>query len=292
MGKRILWEHSDQELDRLFEEEAWSKLIEYSEDNRDLLISEYLKNEKEDLAASVKTGAFYFNRTENRLKRNGKDYALFSMGKVKGVIEILGRILGHEARVKTAENIAGKNLSGIKHLDEIVLKLDQNKVLTHSGLASQLNDMRPSTLTENMKKISAHGLIYTTQVGKYKHYSLSDAGARYAAAIKKKRGTSGDIAALKITLEELLQDRRARTQTMDMMRQLLKTAEEKTQEAVSVEDWTFPERKNKGKISSDLGNAVLQHKGLHYRRRFKGDYSNWNNFHRYDDREEVEYGEA
>lgn len=292
MGKTIIWEHSDQEPDRLIEEGAWDKLIEYSSDNRDMLISEYLKGNKTDLAESVRLGAFHFNHMENMLKSRKKDYAIFSMGKVKGVLEILSRILGYEARTKTAENIVSGNLSGIKHLDEIVLKLDRNKTMTHSVLAGQLNDMRPSTLTENMKKISAYGLVYSTQVGKYKQYYLSDAGARYAAAIKKRRGKSGDVAAMRSMLEDLLQDKRVRAQTMDMMRQLLKAADEKTQDAICVAELGFSETDNRWKLSVDLENTVRQPVPSFRRGKLKNSNCDFNNSHVIKVQNEDAYAEA
>lgn len=56
--------------------------------------------------------------------------------------------------------------------------------MTHGELAEKLDLNYPSTLTEIMKKTADLGLVMIKKSGKYKLYSLTDAGIRYAKQIR------------------------------------------------------------------------------------------------------------
>ena len=205
----------------LVEQEKWDDLIVYSEENMELLTRKVLSGFNDSLAESLMAGAICLDIVETLLKAGSvMAYALFTIGKLKGALNILDRKLSYDSERRETEIIAEKHLSGIKHLDDIILMLKQNETLTHSSLAEQMGNMNPPTLTENIKKISQYGLIYSKKIGKYKYYHLTDAGLRYAESVKKRRGNSADLEYIQKTLQELLNGDNTKGQTMDMLKQL------------------------------------------------------------------------
>lgn len=70
-------------------------------------------------------------------------------------------------------------LQDIPHLEDIVWILDNSTMVRHGVLAKQLG-INKSTLTGIIKQIEDSGLINITPSGKYKYYSLSDSGKRFA----------------------------------------------------------------------------------------------------------------
>lgn len=224
---RRFWRHSEVHPLDMIENRVWERLSDYGKDNLELLISEYLTGEREDLAKSIETGLFFLNITENTARKRKRDGAFFSLGMVKGALAVLGRILGNEVQSQIVERTVQAHLSGIKNLDEIVSILNRKTPLTHMELAEAMGEMNKSTLTENMKKIVGHGLVYSRQSGKYKYYYLTDSGRRYAASLGKKN-TTDDLSQIRRRLDEMLRDRTTREQTISMLRQLtdvIETAE-------------------------------------------------------------------
>ena len=171
---RRFWLHSEVHPLEMIENREWERLSDYGKDNLELLISEYLKGDREELAQSIETGLFYLNITENKVKKRKRDGAFFSLGLVKGALAVLGRILGNEVQSEIVERTVQIRLSGIKNLDEIISILNRKTTLTHMELAVAMGEMNKSTLTEKKKKIAGHGLVYSQQSGKYKYYYLTD----------------------------------------------------------------------------------------------------------------------
>lgn len=221
---RRFWLHSEVHPLEAIENREWERLSDYGKDNLELLISEYLKEEREDLAQSIETGLFFLNITENKAKTRKRDWAFFSLGLVKGALTVLGRILGNEVQFQIVERTVQTRLSSIKNLDEIISILNRKTTLTHMELAAAMGEMNKSTLTENMKKIAGHGLVYSQQSGKYKYYYLTDSGRRYASSLEKKNAID-DLSQVRIRLEEMIRDRTTREQTIIMLRQLTEEAE-------------------------------------------------------------------
>ena len=215
------WKHRDVHPIDLIENKEWDKLVIYSEDNLDMLGARLAGGERTRLTDSVETGVFLLNITEDKLKRKKKDHAIFALGKVKGALTVISRLLSSEVQDQRAVRIAESRLSGIKNLNEIILKLEINGTLSHKDLAKQMNNMNPPTLTDNMKKIVAHGLVYSQQAGKYKYYYLTDSGVRYARQLRRRRNSDVNMSRTYRQLGIWLSDEKTREQTLHMLQRVL-----------------------------------------------------------------------
>lgn len=215
------WKHRDVDPIDLIENKEWDKLVIYSEDNLDMLGARLAGGERTRLTDSVETGVFLLNITEDKLKRKKKDHAIFALGKVKGALTVISRLLSSEVQDQRAVRIAESRLSGIKNLNEIILKLEINGTLSHKDLAKQMNNMNPPTLTDNMKKIVAHGLVYSQQAGKYKYYYLTDSGVRYARQLRRRRNSDVNMSRTYRQLGIWLSDEKTREQTLHMLQRVL-----------------------------------------------------------------------
>ena len=152
---RVVWSDLGMDPMELVEEEKWEDLISYADENMELLVQTVLSGNNDELADSVQTGAICLNIVETLAKKVGlMAYAFLCIGKLMGGLSVAARKLSYESQKRESEIIAEKHLSGVRHLDDIILILDQNGTMTHTSLAEQLGNMNPPTLTENMKKIA------------------------------------------------------------------------------------------------------------------------------------------
>lgn len=214
------WFITDEHPLELMSSKKWDELKVYAEYNQDILISLFLKGDRNNLATTIKDGVFFLNITEDSLRNKKRDRAIFALGKTKGTLSFLARILGNEAQSKRTEAIVESRLSGIKNLDVIILILEKDGPLTHSELAKKMGGMNLSTLTENMKKISSYGLVLSQSSGKYKYYSLSNTGRAYAFNLRKRTKSTSDIVNVRRELESLINDKNTRMATISMIQQV------------------------------------------------------------------------
>lgn len=219
---RVVWSDLGMDPMELVEEEKWEDLIFYADKNMELLVQKVLSGNNDELADSAQAGAICLNAVEVLAKNAGlRDYAFLCIGKLIGGLSVLARKLSYESQKRESEIIARKHLSGVRHLDDIILILDQNGTMTHTSLAEQMGNMNPPTLTENMKKIVQYGLIYFKKTGKYKYYYLTDAGLRYAESLKKRQSGSENLDFIQRQLQELLNNDTTKEQTTEMLKWLL-----------------------------------------------------------------------
>ena len=219
---RVVWSDLGMDPMELVEEEKWEDLIFYADENMELLVQKFLSGNNDELADSVQAGAICLNVVEVLAKNAGlRDYAFLCIGKLIGGLSVLARKLSYESQKRESEIIAEKRLSGVRHLDDIILILDQNGTMTHTSLAEQMGNMNPPTLTENMKKIAQYGLVYFKKTGKYKYYYLTDAGLRYAESLKKRQSGSENLDFIQRQLQELLNNDTTKEQTTEMLKWLL-----------------------------------------------------------------------
>ena len=104
--------------------------------------------------------------------------AYFEIGRLYGTMQLSSRIC-YEKKKDSQAYEDGITFCGIRHFDEIVSLLDRHKQMTQTELCLEL-DMNPSALSECLKKILMTKMVVCRRSGKYKVYSLSDDGFRYA----------------------------------------------------------------------------------------------------------------
>lgn len=189
----IDWEHLDLQLDELLEEEDWNGIAAYVSDNERLLFQKWIAGEREHLDRALRTGNFCMTIVADMLSIDARKNAVFSIGALCGMLQLLEKQVSYEKEELYSARIAEKALSSVKNLDEIVLLLEQNGTLTHSALAKKLGGMNLPTLTDNMRKVTDRGLVYSQMYGRYKQYYLTDTGRAYARNLRKRRNADVDL---------------------------------------------------------------------------------------------------
>ena len=201
-----VWEHMDILPEELLEKKEWNSIINYVSDNKDLVYDKWLREERNELNNTLNAGSFYLEYITEVLKSRIHEHAILELGELLGTINLLKRILYQEEQLEDSVNIAKKELSSIKHLDNIILLLESNGTLTHSSLAEKLDHMNASTLTENMKKIISRNLVYAQIYGRFKQYYLTDYGRAYAKLLRQKEAEELGIYELEGGIKRLLKD--------------------------------------------------------------------------------------
>ncbi len=201
-----VWEHMDILPEELLEKKDWNSIINYVSDNKDLVYDKWLREERNELNNTLNAGSFYLEYITEVLKSRIHEHAILELGELLGTINLLKRILYQEEQLEDSVNIAKKELSSIKHLDNIILLLESNGTLTHSSLAEKLDHMNASTLTENMKKIISRNLVYAQIYGRFKQYYLTDYGRAYAKLLRQKEAEELGIYELEGGIKRLLKD--------------------------------------------------------------------------------------
>ena len=97
----------DQGVDpmELIEKEKWAELTSYVEENIELLTGKLIAN-ADDLADSVRAGAICLNIIDAMLKDKEMANAIYMIGKLKGMIELLARKMSHDSQQKEEEFFA------------------------------------------------------------------------------------------------------------------------------------------------------------------------------------------
>ena len=104
----------------------------------------------------------------------------YHLGFTMGMLDILKEVLCcyHEQQALTQQ--AQENMqSKIPHVKEIVAILRQEPMTQHGKLAQRLG-IDKSTLTPIIRQMEKSGMITVVAPGKFKYYSLSNAGQRFA----------------------------------------------------------------------------------------------------------------
>jgi len=103
---------------------------------------------------------------------------VFEIGRLYGTMQLSSRIC-YEKKKDNQVYSTALSICGIKHFEEIVSLLYKQKELTQTELCEDLQ-MKPSALSECIKKILDTNMIVSRRSGKFKVYSLSDDGLRFA----------------------------------------------------------------------------------------------------------------
>ena len=111
-GQAAAWMDMEMDPVELDEDGKWEDLIFYAEENTELLIQKALSGSEDELAGTVRTGAISLNPLDKLLKPAGPEArALFSIGRLAGILYILSLKRDCELQEREAEMIAGQRLS-------------------------------------------------------------------------------------------------------------------------------------------------------------------------------------
>jgi len=179
------WKSLRDSITVLFYEKKSRELSKLLKDIQDQIVILTIKNncEYDELSKSLQHN--FFTLDDFKVKEidvSDDRKMIFEIGRLYGTMELSSRIC-YEKKQDSQVYEAGLSVCGIKHFDEIVSMLDKRKQLTQTDLCSILK-MKSSALSECMKKILATEMVVGRRSGKYKVYSLSDDGLRYARVLR------------------------------------------------------------------------------------------------------------
>ena len=103
---------------------------------------------------------------------------IFEIGRLYGTMQLSSRIC-YEKKKDNQVYETALSICGIRHFEEIISLLYNQRELTQTELCKDLQ-MKPSALSECIKKILDTNMIVCRRSGKYKVYTLTDDGLRFA----------------------------------------------------------------------------------------------------------------
>lgn len=174
-----------QELHSMLTEGRNQELVAYAEQSKYKLLSDWIGGDTESLQRELRLESALLVYAENLLQEiDDSRFAALKLGTLLGTVESLEK--AQYEQNQRAWIHARFSMYPVKHLPEIIHALETHGSMSHSELSAYLN-MNPPTLSEAMKKILPTGALQSSTIGKYKIYSLSDAGIRYGKELRKNR---------------------------------------------------------------------------------------------------------
>ncbi len=175
---------SNIDLMQEFTSENYEKIICCADDAQRELI--YHWHVKDSLVAEqlILMSRSILNFWTDSIIKNRLWTALIRCGAWIGTLETIEKHIYEKNMDSWSQKRIYKNLLSIKHFDEILRLLEVKGVMTHGEMVEKLHLNNSSTLTEVIKKTRDFDIIDIKKSGKYKLYSLTDAGVRYARQIR------------------------------------------------------------------------------------------------------------
>lgn len=216
--KDTIWMYPELDLEELYRDGQFEKLIRVAVANVDLIMSHFRHSNYEVLEKSIRMGNLLAAGLEGSIQAVN-DQALIAAGKLAGSIEILEKIQYENEQNRAA--FEQTKLLGTKHLDRVIQALETYGSLSQTQMCEILS-LQASTLSEVLKKVRMTNLIQASPYGKYKMYSLTEEGMRYSENLRRKRiytpsnkPSKLDVDAAIKTLQLYLEDE----ETRDLCRQ-------------------------------------------------------------------------
>ncbi len=175
---------SNIDLVQEFTSENYEKIICCADDAQRELI--YHWHVKDSLVAEqlILMSRSILNFWTDSIIKNRLWTALIRCGAWIGTLETIEKHIYEKNMDSWSQKRIYKNLLSIKHFDEILRLLEVKGVMTHGEMVEKLHLNNSSTFTEIIKKTRDFDIIDIKKSGKYKLYSLTDAGVRYARQIR------------------------------------------------------------------------------------------------------------
>jgi len=175
---------SNIDLVQEFTSENYEKIICCADDAQRELI--YHWHVKDSLVAEqlILMSRSILNFWTDSIIKNRLWTALIRCGAWIGTLETIEKHIYEKNMDSWSQKRIYKNLLSIKHFDEILRLLEVKGVMTHGEMVEKLHLNNSSTLSEIIKKTRDFDIIDIKKSGKYKLYSLTDAGVRYARQIR------------------------------------------------------------------------------------------------------------
>ena len=211
-----------QELEQMLTEGQDRELLAYAERVQGQLLSDWTGGKVPSVRTELRyTSALLTHAGRYLREKDESRYAAVRFGALVGTVECFERILYEQDQNIWAEMRFEEQ--SVKHLPEIVQALETHGPMSHTELGRCLG-MKAPTLSEAMKKVLNTGAIRASTLGKFKMYSLTDAGLRYGKELRKKRKQDVSLTALCEQIDQLLRgtaDRAVRETIQSTIRERL-----------------------------------------------------------------------
>lgn len=218
MLEKVKWISPEEDLEKLFRSEDYEKVIQLSEENKELLFDLYQENQKDCLHTSIRFGKFLLKYFKRQFCNELRSTAILSAGILMGYIELLDRIrFREEQNCRVLDNA---RYSGTKHLDEIVFALETHGNVSQKEL-SEILELQASTLSEILKKVRKTGFVRVAPYGKYKMYSLTDEGIRYGALLRKRKSEEPEYLQAIETISKYIENDNTKDECIKQLKKIL-----------------------------------------------------------------------
>lgn len=222
---REIWLNKEINLLKTFENEEYDALIKYATENQQYIMTEWHTADDSAFQKIVRFGRSVLQRFECHLQGSSKAIAVFRLGALMGTIESFDNLLFEKKQDDWVNKLFKEEVLSIKHLDEILLLLEIQGVLSHSEICDYLN-LKESTLSEIMKKIGLTKLISFSRSGRYKLYRLTDEGRRLAKQLRKQLNEDESEKEVLLQLRHFLEYRKSTDEFRHKVRELLENDRE------------------------------------------------------------------
>lgn len=193
-----------QELEMMLTKGLNQELVDYADRTQSQLLSDWVGGDSQAVRKELRYTSALVGYAGRYLQETDEArYAAVRLGALAGMVECFERILYEQDQDVWAEMRFAEKPG--THLSEVVQALETHGPMSHAELAKYLGTKTP-TLTERMKKIVPTGAVRTSTMGKYKIYSLSEAGLRYGKELRKKRRQDASLAEVAGQIDRLLED--------------------------------------------------------------------------------------
>ena len=173
--RKEIWIHSQTNLLETLEKQDYDTLIQYAFDNEEHIMDGWYNTDDAFFSQILRYGTSQLKYLERHLEQFSKDYAIFQLGTLMGVIKTIEHFFYEKEQQNLTSKLYKDQVLSVKHLDDIILLLESHGLMTHSEICQSL-ELKESTLSEIMKKAAPTNLIISTKAGKYKLYRLTDNG--------------------------------------------------------------------------------------------------------------------
>ena len=189
---REVWIHAQSNLPEILENADYKFLIQYADDNQEHIMEKWYNADYSSCTQTLRFGNSQLKHLKQYLKKSSKDYAIFHMGTLMGIIETLECFSYEKDQEDLNTAIYAKQVASIKHLKDIIQLLEAHGIMSHSEICRSLN-LKESTLSEIMKKNTCTNLIISSRSGKYKLYRLTDNGRYLSRQLRSSSPNIHDI---------------------------------------------------------------------------------------------------
>lgn len=163
-----------------FSKKNYDKIIDYINKMDEYLAEMQQSGNTKELKHTILVFTNIFNFWIDSIKENKLWSSLIRCGILVGKIEKIKELIyEHDMNLWLKKRLPD-NVTSIKYFNEMIQLLKVRNIMSFEEIIEKLQSDDETVIDETLKRIYDLQLVYITQMGKNKLYSLTDAGVRYA----------------------------------------------------------------------------------------------------------------